>query len=159
MNIDILKIYSFNTALMDKYISQYTEHFVFSLWRQNITPRDRMVKYFPPREGNTKNQLYQYNPIYLINCFSCILIIQWTDRAFLTTVARNDCHKSIIVRKPLFKCCWNALTQTKNIANFILSTPGPGPGPGWSFALREPSQIMQPSADPWNKLPSTSWHL
>ena len=60
----ILELSSFNIALLDKCISQYTKHPVLALGsiRQYIAPREYMVKYCPPREGYTENQLFQYHP-------------------------------------------------------------------------------------------------
>ena len=45
-------------------MSQYTEQPVFtlgSIW-QNIASREQTVKYCPPRDGNTENQLFQHHP-------------------------------------------------------------------------------------------------
>ena len=61
---DIFKLNSFNIYLLDKCISQYTEHPVFAIGSImcNIAPRKCTLKYCPPREWNTENQLFQYYP-------------------------------------------------------------------------------------------------
>ena len=59
----ISKIYYFNITLLDQCISYYTKLLVCAqgsiLW--NIAPRECTVKYFPPREGSTENEIFQFH--------------------------------------------------------------------------------------------------